>query len=154
MAIDCLYTLAAILEESIIPFKKDILQVLNQCRFDKMKPVREATTEAMSIIKDIGPPVDEEETSKQPQRNARTSRPWHKDGAKTDYPISDSISDNSSVLLPDDSSVLESTPKIDPSKKISSATKKRLEAIKNKEEKKEKGEKKTPRKKKQSIFKR
>lgn len=59
MAIDCIYTLAAIINESIIPFKRDILNALNNCRFDKMKPVREATTEAINMIKDIGPPVDD-----------------------------------------------------------------------------------------------
>ncbi len=59
MSIDCLYTLAAILNEIIVPFKKEILQVLNNCRFDKMKPVREATVEAMTMIKEIGPPVED-----------------------------------------------------------------------------------------------
>jgi len=59
MAIDCIYTLSAILNDVIIPFKKEILNVLNHCWFDKMKPVWEATLEAMNIIKDIGPPVDE-----------------------------------------------------------------------------------------------
>ena len=65
--------------------------------------------------------------------------------------MSDSISASSSMLLPEDS-VIDGTPRIDPSKKISSATKKRLEAIRHKEEKKEKA--KTPRKKKMSIFQR
>lgn len=63
MAIDCLYTLAALLHDTIIPFKKEILAVLNQCRFDKMKPVREASLEAMAVIKEIGPPVEESETA-------------------------------------------------------------------------------------------
>lgn len=59
MAIDCIYTLSAILNDVIIPFKKEILTCLNACWFDKMKPVWEATLEAMNIIKDIGPPIEE-----------------------------------------------------------------------------------------------
>jgi hypothetical protein len=68
MAIDCMYTMAAILNDVIIPFKKQILGVLNQCRFDKMKPVREATVEAMNMIKEIGPPVDESDAGTQGSR--------------------------------------------------------------------------------------
>ena len=46
MAIDVIYTLAAMLRDVLIPFKKEILEVLNHSRFDKVKPVREATLEA------------------------------------------------------------------------------------------------------------
>lgn len=74
MAIDCIYTLAAIINESIIPFKRDILIALNNCRFDKMKPVREATTEAINMIKDIGPPVDESDAGTGGSRRARNER--------------------------------------------------------------------------------
>ena len=31
MSIDCIYTLAAILNDVVIPYKKEILDVLNQC---------------------------------------------------------------------------------------------------------------------------
>ena len=62
MSIDCIYTLAAILNDVVIPYKKEILDVLNQCWFDKMKPVWEATLEALSIIKEIGPPVEESDS--------------------------------------------------------------------------------------------
>ena len=62
MSIDCLYTLAAILNDVIIPFKKEILGILNKCRFDKMKPVREATVEAMTMIKEIGPPIEDSDS--------------------------------------------------------------------------------------------
>lgn len=47
MAIDVIYTMAAILKGVLSPYKKDILEVLNHCKTDKMKPVREATTEAI-----------------------------------------------------------------------------------------------------------
>jgi hypothetical protein len=47
MAIDVIYTMAAILKESISPFKNDILEVLNHSRSDKIKPVREASIEAI-----------------------------------------------------------------------------------------------------------
>ena len=31
--------------------------MLNHCRFDKIKPVREATQETIKLLKDIGPPL-------------------------------------------------------------------------------------------------
>jgi len=74
MAIDCIYTLSAILNDVIIPFKKEILNCLNHCRFDKMKPVREATLEAMNIIKDIGPPVEENDAGTGGSRRPKNER--------------------------------------------------------------------------------
>jgi hypothetical protein len=53
MAIDVIYTMAAILRDALIPFKNDILEVLNHSRSDKIKPVREATLEAMAAVKEI-----------------------------------------------------------------------------------------------------
>jgi hypothetical protein len=47
MAIDVIYSMAAILKDALAPWKKDILEVLNHCRVDKNKPVREATLEAI-----------------------------------------------------------------------------------------------------------
>jgi hypothetical protein len=47
MAIDVIYTLAVILRETLIPYKEEVLEVLNHARFDKIKPVREATIEAL-----------------------------------------------------------------------------------------------------------
>lgn len=60
VAIDAIYSMTAIIKEEIVPFRLDILQVLNQCRFDKYKPIREATTETIKLLKEIGPPLDEE----------------------------------------------------------------------------------------------
>ena len=61
VAIDAIYSMTAIVKEEIIPFRLDILQVLNHCRFDKIKPVREATLETIKLIKEIGPPLDEDQ---------------------------------------------------------------------------------------------
>lgn len=53
MAIDVIYTMAAILKDSISPFKRDIIDVLSHARVDKIKPVREAATEAIAAVKEI-----------------------------------------------------------------------------------------------------
>lgn len=47
MAIDVIYTMAAILKDVLSPYKKEILEALNHSRIDKIKPVREATIEAI-----------------------------------------------------------------------------------------------------------
>lgn len=56
MSIDVVYTLAAIIQEVLEPFKYEVLEVLNHCRFDKIKPVREAAIEAINVIKEIASP--------------------------------------------------------------------------------------------------
>lgn len=61
IAIDVIYTMAAILKNALSPFKKDILEVLSHARVDKIKHVREATLEAISAVKEI--PDDEDDTS-------------------------------------------------------------------------------------------
>ena len=53
MAIDVIYTMAAILREALIPFKSEILEVLAHSRSDKNKLVREATLEAIQAVKEI-----------------------------------------------------------------------------------------------------
>jgi hypothetical protein len=53
MAIDVIYTMAAILREALINYKQEILEVLNHSRSDKIKPVREASIEAIQAVKDI-----------------------------------------------------------------------------------------------------
>jgi len=55
MAIDVIYTVAAILPLVIAPFKDHLVEVLNESRFDKQKPIREATIEAISALKDLLP---------------------------------------------------------------------------------------------------
>ena len=61
VAIDCIYSIAAIDPDEVIPFKLELLKVLQHCRFDKIKPVREATVEAVKLLKEIGPYIDESE---------------------------------------------------------------------------------------------
>jgi hypothetical protein len=53
MSIDVIYTMAAILREFLSPFKQEILEVLNHTRTDKIKPVREATIEAIQAVREI-----------------------------------------------------------------------------------------------------
>ena len=55
MAIDVVYTVAAILPPTIAPYKDHFIEVLNDSRFDKVKPIREATIEAMAAVKDLPP---------------------------------------------------------------------------------------------------
>ena len=55
MAIDAIYSMTAIIKEEILPFRPEILRALNNCRFDKIKPVREATLETIKLLKEIGP---------------------------------------------------------------------------------------------------
>lgn len=52
--------MAAILKEEIEPFRIEILKVLNHCRFDKVKPVRDATLETIKLIKEMGPVLDDD----------------------------------------------------------------------------------------------
>lgn len=59
MAIDVAYTVSAILPPTIAPYKDHFLEVLNESRFDKLKPIREATIEAMTALKDL-PPIKQE----------------------------------------------------------------------------------------------
>lgn len=53
MAIDVIYTFAAILKESLGPFKNELLESLSLTRTDKIKPVREASLEAIQMLREI-----------------------------------------------------------------------------------------------------
>lgn len=59
MSIDVIYTMSAILRDALSSYKHEILEVLNHTRSDKIKPVREATLEAIQAVKDIPSPVNE-----------------------------------------------------------------------------------------------
>ena len=50
---DAIYSMTAIIKEEILPFRAEILRALNNCRFDKIKPVREATLETIKLLKEI-----------------------------------------------------------------------------------------------------
>lgn len=47
--------MTAIIKEEIVPYRAEILRALNNCRFDKIKPVREATLETIKLLKETGP---------------------------------------------------------------------------------------------------
>ena len=121
-----MYTIAAILGDVLMPYTKEILEVLNHCRFDKMKPVREAAIEAINLIKEIDPGAEElvsqdsfsrkDKTPKSGQQN----KPWKKK-AKTMRNQEDSTPVSTYSNKDQDEDVVE--------KKISNATKKRLEAL-------------------------
>ena len=42
MSIDVIFTLSKMIPAVLRPYKEDILEILNELKFDKMKPVREA----------------------------------------------------------------------------------------------------------------
>ena len=54
MAIDVIYSMGAILKSAISPYKQDILDVLAHTKVDKVKQVREASSEAILLLKELG----------------------------------------------------------------------------------------------------
>lgn len=119
MAIDVIYTLAAILKEVLIPFKGEILEVLNHSRFDKYKPVREATIEAYQTIKNLGGEEYEEEEEQEP-----ASKPTNKKSSLRET-IRQAKKDKAKVQQEPDFEILD---KSDNDRKLSAATQKRLES--------------------------
>jgi hypothetical protein len=57
-----------VIPDVLLPFKAEILEVLNEARFDKYKPVREATVEAFAAIKSLG---GEDESKKERPMSVR-----------------------------------------------------------------------------------
>lgn len=150
IGIDVMYTIAAILGDVLLPYTKEILEVLNHCRFDKMKPVREAAIEAINLIKDLDPSAAEEiQSQDSATRRDRSSRvqppkPWKKKSKKTDNDDSNSMIAYNNQEQDDDI----------PEGKISLATRKRREAQEAKKKAKEAKDAKKPNlnKEKKSIF--
>lgn len=124
MAIDVIYTYAAILKDAIIPFKAEILEVLNHSRFDKYKPVREATLEAYQAIKKLGGDDGVEEESPKVVKASRTS-------------VRDAIRQDKKGKAAKNNSTFEMLDKSDHDKKLSAATQKRLENKRTVEDKKD-----------------
>ena len=60
IAVDVVYSLAAIVKEDILPFRRDLLRALGAHKFDKNKPVREAVIETLKFLKELGPLTAEE----------------------------------------------------------------------------------------------
>jgi hypothetical protein len=118
MAIDVIYTLAAILKEVIIPFKGEILEVLNHSRFDKYKPVREATIEAYHTIKNLGGD-DETEELEQPEPKSTKNRSSLKETIRAAKRQKGRATQDTNIEILD---------KSDNDRKISAATQKRLES--------------------------
>lgn len=117
MAIDVIYTLAAILKDVLVPFKSEILEVLNHSRFDKYKPVREATQEAYQTIKNLGREDGLEDSYEEAQKKPKhpslreTIRQAKKGKSKKNQDTNFEILDKSNN-----------------DKKLSAATQKRLES--------------------------
>jgi hypothetical protein len=92
VAIDAIYSISAILKEEIQPYRVDIIKTLNTCRFDKVKPVREATLETIKLIKECGPPLEENlvaETTNERNRDSRKSRDRGGSGSRSARPNKD-----------------------------------------------------------------
>jgi hypothetical protein len=56
ITIDLFYTFANIVKQPLIAFKYDILDALAETKTDKIKPVREASIEALTVVKDLPSP--------------------------------------------------------------------------------------------------
>ena len=119
MAIDVIYTFAAILKDVLIPFKAEILEVLNHSRFDKFKPVREATLEAYQVIKPLG--GEESYEQEKSTQEVKQSRPSIRDAIRQDKKTKKSAKNQSKAHT------LEILDKSDTDKKLSAATQKRME---------------------------
>lgn len=53
IAVEVIYTIAKVIPNSLKPYKQELLEIIGELRFDKMKPVREASQEALTAIKDV-----------------------------------------------------------------------------------------------------
>lgn len=51
VAVDVIYTLCTLMCDTLEPFIDQIVEVLNSCRFDKIKHVRDSATTALDTIK-------------------------------------------------------------------------------------------------------
>ena len=150
IGIDVMYTMGAILGEVISPYTKEILEVLNHCRFDKMKPVREAAIEAINLIKDLDPGTADELHSQESHAKsskhtkATSDKPWKKKRVHKQEREEDA---STSVVYSNRDHDDEAS-----EKKISLATKKRLEASKAKKQQQSMKTKPNLNKEKKSIF--
>ena len=53
IANDIIYTLCVLIPDGVVRHKEDIIKQLNNCRFDKIKHVRDAAAMAINIVKEI-----------------------------------------------------------------------------------------------------
>ena len=53
--LDALYTIGAVVPASVTPFAREILNIINNARSDKIKPVRDSAIEAINLYKKLMP---------------------------------------------------------------------------------------------------
>ena len=53
VSVDTIYSLVKMIPVVLKPYKKDLHEMLNELRFDKMKPVRDSTLEVVNALKEI-----------------------------------------------------------------------------------------------------
>jgi hypothetical protein len=53
MSIDVIFTLAKMHPTQLKPFKNDVVSLLTELKFDKMKAVREIAFETLGVMKDV-----------------------------------------------------------------------------------------------------
>ena len=72
MALDVLQTIASSIPNALKPYKADIIEILNELKFDKMKPVRDATNETLTAMKDVPESgIEQIKVKVDPQADAR-----------------------------------------------------------------------------------
>lgn len=59
MACDALYTSVATLKETMMPFRMEIHDVVQVCKSDKYKPVRESALEVINALKQLDPNISQ-----------------------------------------------------------------------------------------------
>lgn len=74
IAVDVIYTLCMFMCDELEPFINDIVDSLSNCRFDKIKHVRDSATVALNTIKDkLGPEYIERVTQIPEKKTVPTS---------------------------------------------------------------------------------
>ena len=53
MAIDTILTLAKVHPMCLKPYRKEVNNILNELRFDKIKPVRDSSIDVLNLFKEI-----------------------------------------------------------------------------------------------------
>ncbi len=53
ISVDITYTLAILMPEELHKYKKKLMEMLNVCRFDKIKNVRDSSIAAINVLKEL-----------------------------------------------------------------------------------------------------
>jgi len=72
-SIDCAYTFGVVIPDAARSYAGDFFQVLNKCRSDKIKPVREAAVEAANVYKELCPEEEFKKKQKSPPSRPKTA---------------------------------------------------------------------------------